>query len=148
MKSIKNNPTEKFENPAATADLIVPINGGILFIRRKHAPFKGQWAFPGGFLNCSQENLEQAAVRELFEETSLIAKPEDLELLGVYSNPKRDPRGHVIAHAYIVKKYSGILRADDDAAEAKIFKVKPKKLAFDHSKIYDDYLKKNKKSKK
>ena len=146
MKIIKpnsneNTQTEHYENPAATADLIVPINGGILFVKRKHPPFQGQWAFPGGFLENGKENLEEAAVRELKEETSLVAKPQDVQLLGVYSDPKRDPRGHVIAHAYVVKKFSGTLKANDDAAEVKIFKSKPEKLAFDHSRIYDDYLK-------
>jgi 8-oxo-dGTP diphosphatase len=135
---------DEYKNPAATADLIVPIDDGILFIKRKHAPYKGQWAFPGGFLECGKETLEKAAVRELEEETSLKANTKDLGLLGVYSDPKRDPRGHVIAHTYIVKKYTGILKANDDAAEVRVFKTKPSRLAFDHSKVYDDYIAKMK----
>jgi len=131
-----------FKNPSSTVDLIVKIDGGLLFIKRKHAPFKGQWAFPGGYVECGKESLEEAGVRELYEETSLKANPKNLELLGVYSNPKRDPRGHVIAHVYAVKNFSGKIKANDDAAEAKIFKEKPERLAFDHSKIYDDYKKK------
>lgn len=131
----------EFQNPGSTVDLIVKVDGGLLFIKRKHAPFKGQWAFPGGYLECGKESLEEAGVRELYEETSLKANPNDLELLGVYSNPKRDPRGHVIAHAYVVKKFSGKMKANDDAAEVKVFKEKPESLAFDHSKIYDDYMK-------
>jgi len=133
--------TIQYINPSSTVDLIVPINKGLLFVKRKNAPFKDYWAFPGGYLNCGQENLETAAIRELSEETSLKIDSKDLELLGVYSDPNRDPRGHVISHAYVVKKYEGTLMANDDAARVKVFRTKPKKLAFDHSKIYDDYKK-------
>jgi nicotinate (nicotinamide) nucleotide adenylyltransferase len=132
----------RYTNPASTVDLIVPTQKGIVFIKRKHPPFKGKWAFPGGYLNTDKETLEEAGVRELFEETHLVAKPEDLVLMGAYSEPKRDPRGHVIAHAYIVTKFSGTLKADDDAAEIAVFKIKPEDLAFDHSRVYDDYIKK------
>jgi len=132
----------EFKNPGSTVDLIVKVDGGVLFVKRKHAPFKGQWAFPGGYLECGKETLEEAGVRELCEETSLKANPKNLELLGVYSNPKRDPRGHVIAHVYVVKQFTGRMKANDDAAEVKVFKEKPERLAFDHSKIYDDYMRK------
>ena len=131
---------EKFENPAATVDLIVPYENGIVLIQRKRNPFKGYWALPGGFLNCGKENLEEAAVRELEEETHIIAKPEDLVLFGVNSEPNRDPRGHVISHQYVVKRYEGKPRADDDAANLRIFKTLPKRLAFDHEKILKDYF--------
>ena len=130
-----------YVNPASTVDLIVPYDGGIVFIKRKHEPFKGFWALPGGFLEHGKETLEEAATRELCEETSLRTSPHNLRLVGVYSDPNRDPRGHVIAHAYEVKSYSGELRANDDAAEAKVFRKIPKKLAFDHSRILRDYLK-------
>ena len=130
----------EYKNPASTVDLIVPYNDGIVFVKRKYKPFKGKWALPGGYLECGKENLEQAGVRELEEETSLIAKPEKLKLVGVYSNPKRDPRGHVISHVYEVKNYSGELKAKDDALEVKVFKKIPNKLAFDHNKILDDYF--------
>jgi 8-oxo-dGTP diphosphatase len=129
-------------NPASTADLIVLYEGGIVLIRRKHEPFKDCWALPGGFLECGKETLEQAAARELFEETSLVTNPNELRLVGVYSNPRRDPRGHVISHAYEVKNYSGKLKANDDAAEVKVFRELPKKLAFDHEKIIKNYLNK------
>ncbi|MEK6758101.1 MAG: NUDIX hydrolase, partial [Nanoarchaeota archaeon] len=84
-----------YVNPASTVDLIVFFDGGIILIKRKHEPFKDCWALPGGFLELGKETLEQAAVRELFEETSLITNPEELKLVGVYSDPRRDPRGHV-----------------------------------------------------
>ena len=131
-----------YTNPSATATLIVPMEGGIPFIKRKHSPFKGYWALPGGHLETSKEDLPHAAVRELFEETSLIVSPEDLELLEVNSSPTRDPRGHVIDHIYVVKKFRGRYHANDDAAEICVFGTKPSNLAFDHSKVYDDYMKK------
>lgn len=135
---------DHYVNPASTVDLIVPCDGGIVLIKRKHEPFKDCWALPGGFLELGKETLEQAAARELFEETSLRTKPEELRLVGVYSDPERDPRGHVIAHAYEAKNYSGKLKANDDAAEVRIFRELPDKLAFDHKKILSDYFKNRK----
>ncbi|MGV8087137.1 MAG: nicotinate (nicotinamide) nucleotide adenylyltransferase [Candidatus Woesearchaeota archaeon] len=132
-----NNNT--FRNPASTVDIIISDEKGTILIKRKHDPFKGFWALPGGYLDYGMETLEGAAVRELREETSLIADANDLELIGVYSDPKRDPRGHVISHAYAVKKYSGIPFAADDAAEIGVFKILPNNLAFDHAKILSDY---------
>ena len=128
-------------NPAATVDLIVPTKDGMVFIKRKHPPFKGKWAFPGGYINTGEETLEEAGVRELFEETSLVAEPSDLKLINVYSEPGRDPRGHVISHAYLVTRFSGKLNAKDDADDIALFMTKPEELAFDHSRIYDDAIK-------
>jgi 8-oxo-dGTP diphosphatase len=122
-------------NAASTVDLIVHYDEGIVLIRRKHEPFRDYWALPGGFLEQGKETLEEAACRELFEETSLRTKPEYLKLIGVYSAPDRDPRGHVVDHIYEVTKFSGELNANDDAAEARVFKYLPRKLAFDHKKI-------------
>ena len=133
-----------YKNPASTVDLIVPYNGGIVLIKRKNDPFKNYWALPGGFLDYGKETLEEAAARELIEETNLKTNPSELELIGVYSKPDRDPRGHVIAHAYEAKKYLGKLKAKDDAAKVKVFKKIPKNLAFDHKKIIEDYFKKKK----
>ncbi|MGV8161903.1 MAG: nicotinate (nicotinamide) nucleotide adenylyltransferase [Candidatus Nanoarchaeia archaeon] len=130
---------EEFRNPAATVDLIVPFNEGLILIKRKHEPYKGFWALPGGYLDYGKETLEEAGVRELQEETSLITTPDMLNLIGVYSNPSRDPRGHVISHAYEVSYFTGEPKAGDDAAKICVFKNIPKKLAFDHSKIINDY---------
>jgi ADP-ribose pyrophosphatase YjhB (NUDIX family) len=130
-------------NPATTADLIVPIDGGLLFVKRKEEPYKGYWAFPGGFLE-GNETVEQTGVRELFEETRITTTVKDLELLGVYSEPGRDPRGRVISHPYVVKNFTGTPEAADDALEVRVFKEKPDKLAFDHPKMYDDYKSKYK----
>lgn len=131
-----------YENPASTIDLIyVNPNNEILLIKRKHNPFKGYWALPGGFLETGKETLEEVAIREFKEETRLIVKREDLVLIGVYSNPTRDPRGHVISHAYTTKNIEGNLRAGDDAEDAKYFSLdKLPLLAFDHEEIIEDYL--------
>lgn len=129
----------EFKNPASTVDLIVPNNGKIIWIKRRNNPFKDCWALPGGFIDYGRETLEEAAVRELREETSLETDVNTLRLVGVYSNPSRDPRGHVISHVYEVLDYSGNLRASDDAKSAKFFKAIPRNLAFDHHKIISDY---------
>jgi 8-oxo-dGTP diphosphatase len=134
-------PKGHFVNAASTVDLIIVNEKGTLLIKRKDNPYKDYWALPGGYLECGKETLEVAAVRELGEETSLKANISDLELVGVYSDPKRDPRGHVISHAYEVKKYSGIPCAADDAKDIGFFKVLPE-LAFDHAKILNDFYKK------
>jgi len=112
----------KYKNPCVTADLIIENNNNeILLILRGKEPFKGMYALPGGHLNYGLETVESAGVRELKEETGLISKIGDLEILGVYSNPNRDPRGHYVTVAYIVKKYSGILEAADDADDVVFF---------------------------
>lgn len=138
----------EFKNPGATVDLIVGNNPNsildsdkIMLIKRKNEPYQRYWALLGGYLNNGQETLEEAGVRELREESHLVARTENLILLNNYSNPKRDPRGHVISHTYIVIRYSGTPKADDDASEVGWFKLNalPKNLAFDHSKILADF---------
>ncbi len=144
---------QEYKNPAATATMVLVrentrffegmlrnYSTEILLVQRKHEPYAGMWALPGGFLNCDKECLETAAVRELKEETSLDAKKEDLELICVNSDPKRDPRGHVIDHVYFVKKYTGIPTAADDAKELKYFPLDAlPALAFDHKESIDKY---------
>lgn len=130
----------KYKKPAATVDLIVEREEKILLIKRKHKPFKDMWALPGGYLECEKETLEEAGIRELKEETGLVAS--NLILLNNYSDPKRDPRGHVISHAYIVKEAEGDLIAGDDAADTRFFSLDDlPDLAFDHERILQDYLK-------
>jgi 8-oxo-dGTP diphosphatase len=125
----------EFKNAASTASLIISDDNGLYLIKRKHEPFKNMWALPGGFLNCDQESLEEAAARELKEETSLEALPESLVLVCVNSELNRDPRGHVIDHVYLVIAYTGEPKADDDAKEIKYFRFDDlPELAFDHYK--------------
>ena len=129
----------EYKNPGATVDLIVERRERILLVKRKEGPFRDSWALPGGFLEYGKETLEQAAIRELNEETGLIAQ--HLKLFGVYSAPNRDPRGHTISHVYIAASY-GELKAGDDAKEAKFYPLYDvPELAFDHEKIIKDYIK-------
>lgn len=132
----------EYKNAASTVSMLVTRDDkGLYLIERKHKPFKGMWALPGGFLNCDQETLEEAAVRELLEETSLITTTDGLLLLGVYSDPNRDPRGHVIDHVYLVLDYEGVPEAKDDAANIKYFEYSDlPELAFDHKKSIDKYF--------
>ena len=87
--------------------------GGLLLIRRKNEPFQGQYALPGGFVQYG-ETVEQAAARELLEETNLLATK--LSLIGVYSDPRRDPRGHVVSIAYMATADQFNPRAGTDAS--------------------------------
>jgi 8-oxo-dGTP diphosphatase len=108
----------------------------LLLIRRKNEPFKGKWALPGGFVDIDEE-LEDAAARELAEETGLKNIP--LEQLRTFGEIGRDPRGRQITIVFtgIAKSGQDKIKAGDDAAEARWFEVEklPKDLAFDHSKI-------------
>lgn len=126
---------------ASTSDIIVDSKEGILLIKRGNKPFKNRWALPGGFLITGKETLEETAKRELKEETGLIVSKKNLKLFGVYSDPKRDPRGQIISHTYIAKKTKGRLKHDSEVLEIKFFKRMPNKLAADHKKILKDYLK-------
>lgn len=128
----------KYENPGVAADIIVEREEKILLVRRRNPPFKGMFALPGGFLEYGKETLEETAIRELKEETGLIA--EKLQLLGVYSTPDRDPRGHTVSAVYITETY-GEPKAGDDAAELKFFSLTNlPRLAFDHEAIIKDYI--------
>jgi 8-oxo-dGTP diphosphatase len=127
------------KQPAIAVDCIVFDNEGrLLLIRRKNAPFRGQYALPGGFVEYG-ETTEAAARRELREETGLKVG-QHLHLVGVYSEPKRDPRGHTISVAYVAVAPRGAkVRRGDDAASAEfVAQWKRLKLAFDHNTIVRD----------
>jgi len=117
-------------------DVIIRAPGGVVLIKRRNEPFKGKWALPGGFVGYG-ERIEDAAAREVKEETGLGVKLG--KLVGVYSDPKRDPRGHTVSVCYLAGRAGGRLRAGSDAQEARIFKHIPwRKLAFDHARILKD----------
>jgi ADP-ribose pyrophosphatase YjhB (NUDIX family) len=122
--------------PRATVDVIIELAGGIVLIERRHAPFG--WAIPGGFVDDG-ERAEDAARREMREETSLDV--ELIDLLGVYSDPARDPRGRTISTVY-VGPAGGTPRADDDAAGIGVFGEHdlPAPIVFDHARILADYF--------
>ncbi|MEE8319513.1 MAG: NUDIX hydrolase [bacterium] len=131
-----DNKTE-FRNPFPTADIIIEIDdAGIVLIKRKNPPHG--WAIPGGFVDYG-ETVEAAAVREAKEETSLDV--ELTRLLGVYSDPDRDPRFHTVSTVFVARA-SGNPVGQDDAAEARVFTRDnlPDDLAFDHRSILDDYF--------
>ncbi|HEX6001372.1 MAG TPA: NUDIX hydrolase [Hyphomicrobiaceae bacterium] len=128
----------KPKTPLLTADCVVlDGRGRVLLVRRRYAPFKGQYALPGGFVEIG-ETVEAAARRELMEETGLEAGR--LRLLGVYSDPSRDPRAHTCSVVYLASVPRGARpAAGDDAAAAEWVEDWSKvDLAFDHAKILAD----------
>jgi 8-oxo-dGTP diphosphatase len=146
----------KSERPAVTVDVVVfgveltpyfhaalSSESGlkVLLIKRGQPPYKGKWALPGGFVE-GQEKLEDAAFRELKEETDM--RPAHLEQLYTFGDPKRDPRGHVISVTYmaLVNWHLHAATAGDDAADAEWFdwnillrRMEADELAFDHTSI-------------
>jgi len=136
----------QFENgwrkPSVTADGIVVKGNEIVLVRRGREPFKGSFALPGGFLSYG-ERLEDCVVREVLEETGL--KTRIVDLVGVYSAPDRDPRGHFVTAVYHLEPVGGSLKAGDDASDAEWVPLdKLPKFAFDHGKIVQDFLAKRK----
>ena len=127
-----------YPRPAVAVDLAVVTRERlprILLIRRKHEPFAGRWALPGGFVNMD-ESLEDAARRELREETGV--RTTRIEQLHTFGAPGRDPRGRVISVVYLARAKAATLKpqAADDAAETDWHPLhRPPALAFDHDKI-------------
>lgn len=123
-------------NPVPTVDVIIEVSGGVVLVKRRYPP--PGWALPGGFVEYG-ETIEAAAVREAREETGLAVSL--VELFGVYSDPNRDPRRHTIGIVFIGTA-TGVPAGGDDAAEARIFASEslPAPLAFDHSRILQDYV--------
>lgn len=125
--------------PNLTVDIVIKRrNGSIILIKRRNPPYQGLYALPGGFVE-EGETVEAAAIREAEEETGLKVKLTNL--IGVYSDPNRDPRGHTVSIAYLAQEQGGTLHPATDATEAKSFKTPPHKLAFDHHIILRDALK-------
>jgi len=127
-----------YKNPALTVDAVIIKDGKIVLIKRKEEPFRGQYALPGGFVEYS-EPVEAALRREVLEETGLIV--EVSSLIGIYSDPHRDPRGHVVSAAFAAVIVSGALASGSDAAEAHFWEIANlPPLAFDHAQIIQDAL--------
>jgi 8-oxo-dGTP diphosphatase len=124
------------KRPTLTVDVVVKTRGGVVLVKRRGEPFCGMWALPGGFVRYG-ERVEDAAVRETVEETGL--EVELRGLVGVYSDPSRDPRGHVVSVCFSAKPVGGKMHANSDVAEVRVFKKIPwSELAFDHAKILRD----------
>jgi 8-oxo-dGTP diphosphatase len=125
--------------PLLTADIIIELSNRpgrpIVLIERRNPPYG--WAIPGGFVDVG-ETVEQAAVREAREETALSVRL--TAMLGVYSNPSRDARGHTASVVFVATAL-GEPEARDDAAALAIFNPEslPPNLAFDHARILSDY---------
>lgn len=133
----KQQYTYDYPRPAVTTDCVVfgldGQNLKVLLIERGQEPYKGHWAFPGGFLNMD-ETAEQCAVRELKEETGLDLH--DMKQIGAFSDVNRDPRGRVITIAFYALTKPAAVQGGDDAAQAKWFSLKElPPLAFDHDLI-------------
>jgi 8-oxo-dGTP diphosphatase len=138
----------KHNNPVPAVDFLISKddNSRILLVRRKNDPFKGMLSIPGGFINQG-ETAENAMMREAKEETSLVVQP--IAILGVYSDPQRDPRMHTISVTFIARIVQGNEDARDDAAALQWINIEneldsliqSKQIAFDHSKILKNYKK-------
>jgi ADP-ribose pyrophosphatase YjhB (NUDIX family) len=125
-----------YRNPLVTVDIIIEVDGKIVLIQRANPPFG--WALPGGFVDYG-ESLEESAIRESLEETSLNI--ELTEQFYTYSDPRRDPRHHSISTVFIARAV-GVPRAADDARALGLFMEEnlPAPLAFDHAAILTDYF--------
>ncbi|MCB1442203.1 MAG: NUDIX hydrolase [Methyloceanibacter sp.] len=124
--------------PALTVDCVVfDPTGRVLLIRRRHEPFKGGYALPGGFVEIG-ETVEEACRRELHEETGVSVR--DLRLVGVYSDPSRDPRGHTVSVAFLAQLVAPAeaVAGDDAAAAEWVADWRQQRLAFDHAQVLAD----------
>jgi 8-oxo-dGTP diphosphatase len=128
----------EYRQPKLTVDVIIEMGDErqLVLVQRKNPPFG--WALPGGFVDVG-ETVEEAARREALEETSL--EVDLIRQFHVYSDPKRDPRGHTVTVVFIGRAV-GSPRGADDAVEAKAFPrdALPEGLAFDHGQVLNDYV--------
>lgn len=125
------------DGPALTVDVVIEYpDGDIILIKRRNPPFEGTWALPGGFVEVG-ETVEKAAVREAKEETGLRVRLD--RLVGVYSDPNRDPRGHTVSVVFHGTPEGGTAKAASDASDViKCGDFMTRELAFDHKKILSD----------
>lgn len=135
--------TYNYPRPAVTTDCVVfrleRNKLATLLVERGNEPYKGCWAFPGGFLNMD-ENAEQGALRELEEETGL--QLQTVKEFGTFSDVNRDPRGRVISIAFYALTNKKEVEGNDDAAKAQWFSIDNiPPLAFDHNKMLEKALK-------
>ncbi len=126
-----------YKNPVPTVDIIIEIGDKIILIERKNPPYG--WAIPGGFVDYG-ESLENAAMREALEETSVHV--ELYEQFYTYSRPDRDPRHHTITTVFLARALKGTPKADDDAKSLELFTSDslPDTIAFDHRDVLMDYF--------
>lgn len=121
--------------PLLTVDALILYEKKVVLIKRGNPPYKDQFALPGGFVEVG-ETVEAAVLREAKEETGL--EIELIKLLGVYSEPSRDPRGHTVTVCFLARGF-GKLKAGSDAKDIRLFGFNEiPKLAFDHNKIIEN----------
>ena len=126
-----------FPHPRLTVDAVAVRDGRVLLVRRGKEPFGGRWALPGGFVDRG-ELVEEAVLRELEEETGVTGSVTGI--VGVYSRPDRDPRGHTVSVVFAIEVGEGDVSGGDDAAEAAWHDLgSPPTLAFDHDEVLADY---------
>jgi 8-oxo-dGTP diphosphatase len=125
------------ETPLLAVDAVIFFREGIVLINRDNPPYQGCFALPGGFVEIG-ETVEDAVQREAREETGLVI--ELLGLVGIYSDPGRDPRGHIVSAAFLASG-KGELVSGSDARSAELFSINSlPPLAFDHDRIISDAL--------
>ena len=125
-------------SPALAVDGVLILRGKVLLVRRDRPPFAGSWALPGGFVEIG-EAAERAVLRELREETGVRAEVD--RLVGFYSDPGRDSRGHVASAVYLLRNARGTPQGGDDAREAAWWPIDRRpSLAFDHERILDEAI--------
>lgn len=125
------------KTPYLAVDGIILENSKILMVKREIEPFSGYWTLIGGHVEYGEEP-ENAIKREIKEELGIEVKIK--KLVGVYGNPKRDPRYHTVSIVYILKKISGEISLDWENKEYRYFSLDnlPEKIGFDHQKIIND----------
>ena len=131
----------KYHYPAVAVDMIVEKDDKLLMVRRNGKTFRYSYAIPGGFIN-ERERVEDAAIREMREETNVDIEP--IDILGVYSAPYRDPRGHIVTVVFVGKIIEGKPKAGDDAQDVRWFsweELSKTRISSDHVIILEDYQK-------
>jgi 8-oxo-dGTP diphosphatase len=128
-----------YHSPVLAADCVIFHGDAVVLVKRKYDPFRGDYALPGGAVEIG-ETVEDACRREMREEIGLEIR--NLRLIGVYSKPDRDPRGHTVSIAYLADADVSKIRAGSDAAAAEVVENwRDITLAFDHRDIIEDAVK-------
>lgn len=135
----------KLKSPILATDGVILKGGRVLLTKRNIYPFSGFWVLPGGHVEYG-EKVEDAIKREMKEELGVPVKIK--KLLGVYSGPKRDPRYHSVAVAYLLEIGQGKISLNHESREYKYFPLKdlPRKIGFDHRQIIKDLIKRRQKN--
>ena len=143
IKSIPNLSKEDFERvlkmvPMVVVEAIVKDENGILLGKRNTEPFRGMWHLTGGFVYYNEklsDAVKRVAKREIGADIEIV------KMLGVYEYINDDPRGHIIAHAYLVRIAGGTVASNPDNTELKYFRRTPEDMIYYQKKIFADAMK-------